>query len=201
MIRTAALALAIALPAAAIAAPGSPTHFTRDPALLKAKERQLVEGVRSQSPQAADALEKAFAQDIIAQLQPSFRETGLDSNDMADMTTAYWINAWEAANGIVGRKTASALVRGARNQIAGMMAKNPATAGMTDAQKQDVADTMLLQGLMIAVRMKSAAAKGPEVQRQMSDTIAKEAQQVTKTDLRSLALTADGFRPRGAEKK
>lgn len=196
MIRTAALVFAIALPAAVIAAPGSPTHFTRDPALLKAKERQLVDAVRTQSPQAADALEKAFAQDIIAQLQPSFRETGLDSNDMADMTTTYWINAWEAANGIVGRKTDPALIRGARNQIAGVMAKNPATASMTDAQKQDVADAMLLQGLMIAVRMKSAAAKGPEVQRQMSDTIAKEAQQVTKTDLRAVTLTAEGFRPR-----
>ena len=185
-------------PQSLLAAPGSPTHFTRDPALLRAKQQKLIDGMRAQNPQAAAALQQAFSQDIIAQIRPAFEEVGLDSDDMADMMAAYWINAWEAANGIVGQKTDRALVQGAQRQIASTIAKNPAMAKLTDAQRQDIADTMILQSLLIAARMEGAVKQGPEAQRQMSAAIAQEAQQQTKTDMRAVTLTADGFKPKNA---
>jgi len=192
------LMLCLVLAGAALAAPGSPTGFTRDPALFKAKVQTLVDAMRAQNPEMAKALQQAFSQDVIAQLQPSFREMGLDSNDMADMMTVYWVNAWEAAHGLVNHKTDKALITGARAQIADIMAKNAALARMTDAQRQDVADTMIIQALIVSARMEAAAKQGADVQRQMSDTIAQEAQQITKTDLRAVDLTAQGFRPKGS---
>lgn len=183
---------------ASMAQTASPTHFKRDPALLAAKERQLVELTRAQNPAMADALQKAFREDLIAQLEPLLRQVGLDPDDMADMTTVYWVNAWEAANGVIGSQPDRALVQGARQQIAGVLAKNPGLAQMTDAQKQDVADTMIIQGLLVDARMQ-AVAKQPAAQRkQMSDTIAAEAQQLLKTDPRAVALTPQGFKPKAS---
>lgn len=194
--RSILFAAALLAPTVVLAAPGSPTHFTRDPALLKAKQQKIVEMARAQSPQMAAALEQAFSQDIIAQLDAPLRAAGLDSSDMADMTTLYWINAWEGANGIVGRQTDPALVRGARAQLAGVMAKNPSMAQMTDAQKQDIADTMIIQGLLIEARMQGAAKQGAAAQKQVSDAVASEAQQMLKTDLRAVMLTPQGFKPK-----
>ncbi|VWX54251.1 DUF6683 family protein [Novosphingobium sp. 9U] len=190
------IAGALAWPGATLAQAPSPTHFTRDPALLAAKEQELIAATRAQNPAMADALQKAFSQDIIAQIAPQLRTVGLDPDDVADMTTVYWVNAWEAANGLVGREPDRALVQGARRQIAGVLAKNPALAKMTDAQKQDIADTMIIQGLLVDARMQ-AVAKQPAAQRkQMSDAIAGEAQQMLKTDLRAVTLTPQGFTPK-----
>jgi hypothetical protein len=171
------------------------TRFTRDPALLEAKEAQIVALMRQQSPDAAADVEQLFSQDLLALLAPELQRMGLDDQDMADMTTVYWVAAWEASNGVVGRQTDPALVRGARDQIAGVLGANPATQAMSDREKQDVADTMLLQAILVEARMGAAASAGAAMQTQMSDTIHAEASGMLNTDLRQVTLTAAGFAP------
>lgn len=171
------------------------TRFTRDPALFEAKQAQIVDAMRQQSPQAAAEIEKLFAQDLLALVRPELRRMGLDDQDAADMTAVYWIAAWEASNGIVGRKTEPAMTQGAREQIARLMAANPAMAQMSDRDRQDLADTMFLQAILAEARMDSAAKAGPTVQKQMSDMIHAEASQLLKTDLRKVTLSAAGFSP------
>ena len=175
--------------------PASITRFTRDPALLEAKEAQIVALMRQQSPDAAAGVEQLFSQDLIALIAPELERMGLDDQDMADMTTVYWVAAWEASNGVVGRQTDPALVRGARDQIAGVLGANPATQAMSDREKQDVADTMLLQAILVEARMGAAAGAGAAMQTQMSDTIHAEASGMLDTDLRQVTLTAAGFAP------
>lgn len=173
----------------------SVTRFTRDPALLEAKEAQIVALMRQQSPEAAAEVEQLFAQDLIVLLGPQLERMGLDHQDMADMTAVYWIAAWEASQGIVGRETDPALVTGAREQIAGGLAANPATARMSDREKQDLADTMLLQAILVEARMAAAAGAGDAMKSQMSDTIHAEASQLLDADLRQVRLTPSGFAP------
>lgn len=173
------------------------TRFKRDPALLRQKEAQIVAAMRRQSPQAAAEVEQLFARDLIGLAEPELRRMGLDHQDMADMTAVYWVSAWEASNGIVGRKTDAAIVKGARDQLARAITANPALARMSDREKQDIADTMLLQTMLIEARMDSAAKAGPAMQQRMSDAIHAEANQILKTDLRKVALTAAGFAPSG----
>lgn len=170
------------------------TRFKRDPARLEAMQAKLVDQMRQTAPEAASDVEKLFGQNLIATLAPQMAQLGLDTNDMADMTTVYWVTAWEASNGIVGRQTDPALVKGARDQIAKTMAS---AAQMTDAQKQGVADMMLLQGLLAEARMGAAAKAGVATQQRMSDTIHAEAGRILKTDLRQVALTPAGFAPKG----
>lgn len=195
MLRRLVLVLALVSLGMAQAAEAVSTRFVRDPALTKAKEAQIVAAMRQQSPQAAAELEKLFAQDVLRTVSPELKQLGLDPNDMADMTAAYWVSAWEASQGIVGRRTDPALVKGARGQIAGVLAANPATAKMSDADKQNVADTMLLQAVLADLRMRSAAPAGPEMQKKMSDAIHAEAAQLIGTDLRAVRMTAAGFAP------
>ena len=171
------------------------TRFVRDPARFRANQQKLVAALRQQSPQMADAVAQAFAGDLLATLAPELRKLGLSDADMADMTAAYWVSAWEAAHGIIGRQTDPALIAGARKQIAGTMASS--AARMSDGDKQDVADMMLFQALLVDARMKGVAQAGTAQRRRMSDAIAGEAAALLKTDLRAVDLTPAGFKPRG----
>ncbi len=155
------------------------TRFTRDPALFEAKQVQIVDTMRQRvSSRPRPRLKSCSRRDSLALVRPELRRMGLDDQDAADMTAFYWITAWEASNGIVGRKTEPAVAKGARDQIAGIMAANPAMAQMSDREKQDIADTMFLQGLLAEARMDSAARAGAAVQKQMSDMIHAEASQI-----------------------
>lgn len=195
------LAIAVSGSAAVLAAlpqgnaerPTASSRFIRDAAQFRARQDQLVNGLRQQSPQAAAALEQVFSQDVLALLAPEMRRMGLNDQDAADMTAIYWIAAWEASHGIVGRKTDPAVVKAARNQIAGILASNPATRQLDDRAKQEIADTMLLQTILLEARMDAAAKSGPAMQKQVSDAIHGEASALLKTDLRQLNLTAAGF--------
>ncbi|AHE52027.1 DUF6683 family protein [Sphingomonas sanxanigenens] len=168
------------------------TGFTRDPAAFEAKQNQMVAALRQRSPQAAAELEGLFRQDLLGMIAPEMRRMGLDMDDMADMTAVYWVAAWEASNGIVGRKTDPRLARGARDQIARTFAGNAGLARMSDRDKQDVADTMLLQAILVEARMQTAAAN-PSMRKQVSDAVHTEAGQLIKTDLRRVKLTPAGF--------
>lgn len=190
----AGVALASGSAAATQSSPGgAATRFVRDPARFEANQAKLVAATRSRSPAMADALDRSFRQDILGAVSAELRRVGLDTSDVADMTAAYWVMAWEAANGIIGETTDPALVDGARRQIAGRMAKS--TAALRDAEKQDIADAMLLQALVIDARMKAVAGQGAAARRKMSDAIHAEAAQILRTDLRRTTLTPAGFAP------
>lgn len=195
---TGPIASAVKQRAGTPAASAASSRFVRDPALFKAKQAKIVELMRQQSAQAAAEVEQLFAQDLIAMVRPSLREVGLDDQNAADMTAMYWIVAWEASHGIVGQKTDPAVARGARNQIAKLMAGTPQLAQASDRDKQDIADTMFLQAVLVEARMGSAAKAGPDMQRKMSDAVYAEAQQILKTDLRRVKLTSAGFAPETA---
>ncbi|MBW6526298.1 hypothetical protein KZ813_05550 [Sphingomonas sp. RHCKR7] len=185
----------VAPPPAAIAAASTvATRFARDPARFEDNKRKLIAAYRRRSPALGTALEKAFAQDLLTLLAPEFRRLAIRPDDVADMTAAYWVTAWEAAHDIVGRQTDPALVQGAARQIAGKL--GPSVARLSDAEKQDLADTMLLQTLVVDARMKAVASGGAAARRRMSDAIAAEAAQLLRVDLRQVELGAAGFTPR-----
>ncbi|TCP33626.1 DUF6683 family protein [Sphingomonas sp. BK235] len=171
------------------------TRFTRDPARFEANKRKLIAAYRRQSPALGAALEPSFKQDLLTLLAPEFRRLGIRPDDVADMTAAYWVTAWEATNNIVGRQTDPALVRGAARQIAAKL--GPGVARLSDAEKQDMADMMLLQTLVADARMKAVASGGAAARQRMSDAIAAEAAELLHVDLRQVELGAAGFTPRG----
>jgi hypothetical protein len=193
MLRAAALTFALLLPAAVMAQAPSDTQFRRDPALMRARQAQLVAAIKAKDPAAAASLETAFRQDVVEAVRPAFQRFGFTPDDAADMTAAYWITAWEAVHGKVGVETEPAVARGVRAQLAGALA--PKLRGRANAEKQEIADTMLLQMLFADARMRAAQSGGPAKVRMMSDTIYREASALLKTDLRKVEMTAAGFKP------
>lgn len=171
------------------------TRFVRDPAQLRRAQQQVLAAIRQRSPQVANELTPLFSQDLLAVIGPELKRLGLRDDDMADMTAVYWITAWEGANGIVGSETDPKVAKAARDQLAGVLAADPAVATMTDRDKQFVADTMFLQGVFNELRMEAAATTGPKLKQQTSDAIYAEAKQALKTDLRQMTLGVAGFTP------
>lgn len=194
-LRLSAAPVAFLAVAAVAQAPASDTGFRRDPALMRAKQDQLVAAIRAKDPATATQLERAFQQDVAEVMRPAFRPFGFTPDDAADMTAAYWVTAWEASHGKAGVQTDPAIARGVRKQIAGLL--GPQLRGKSDADKQDIADAMLLQTLFADARMTAAKQAGPEPLRAMSDTIHREASQLLKVDLRRVEMTAAGMRPVG----
>ncbi|MBB3472944.1 hypothetical protein [Sphingomonas sp. BK345] len=193
MLRAAALTFGLLLPAAVMAQTPADTRFRRDPALMRVQQAQLVAAIKAKDPATAAALETAFRQDVVEAVRPAFQRFGFSPDDAADMTAAYWITAWEAAHGQVGVETDPAIARGVRAQLAGVL--GPKLRGRGDAEKQEIADTMLLQMLFADARMRAAKAGGDAKVRAMSDAIHAEASELLKTDLRQVEMTASGFKP------
>lgn len=198
MLRAAALTFGLLLPAAVMAQAPADTRFRRDPALMRVRQSQLIAAVKAKDPATAAALETAFRQDVVEAVRPAFRRFVFTPDDAADMTAAYWITAWEAAHGQVGVETDPAIARGVRAQLAGVL--GPKLRGRGDAEKQEIADTMLLQMLFADARMRAAKAGGAAKVRAMSDAIHAEASELLKTDLRQVEMTAAGFKPVAAAK-
>jgi hypothetical protein len=163
-------------------------RFTRDPDRFRAKEEQFAAALGQQSPQAAAAVRQLFARDVLGAMRPELRRLGLDDQDVIDMTALYWIAAWEASNDIVGRRTSPADARSARDRLAAGLLSDPAIRSLSETDRQDIADTMLLQAIMAAGRMEAAARAGADVRARMSDTIHAEAKQLLHVDLRRTGI-------------
>lgn len=198
MLRAAALPFGLLLPAAVMAQAPADTRFRRDPALMRVRQAQFVAAVKAKDPTTASALETAFRQDVVEAVRPAFQRFGFTPDDAADMTAAYWITVWEAAHGQVGVETDPAVARGVRAQLAGVL--GPKLRERRDAEKQEIADTMLLQMLFADSRMRAAKAGGAAKVRAMSDVIYGEASELLKTDLRQVEMTVAGFKPVAAAK-
>ncbi|WP_347304135.1 DUF6683 family protein [Croceibacterium sp. TMG7-5b_MA50] len=181
--------------AQAAASPATIT-FTRDPTRFEAKKEQIAATFQQASPEAGAQVRQFLAQDLLALIAQPMAAMGLDTQNVIDMVATYWIAAHDAVNGVVGQQTDPALARAARDQIAATMAGDTQLTQMSEAERQDLADTMLLQALLIEGRMQSAAGSGPAMVRQMSDQIYQEASALTGTDLRAVNLTTAGFVPK-----
>lgn len=186
-----ALLVAVPLLVAQSAAPD--TQFRRDPALMLQRQAALLAQWRARDPRAAAALAPLLRRDVVEPLRPLFRQYGLSAEDAADMSTVYWITAWEGVHGSIGAQTDPAIVRGVQRQLRGKL--GALLRGKPDAVKQEIADTMLLQFLFADARLRAAAKRGPADVERVGDAIRREAATLLKVDLGTLDMTAQGFRP------
>ncbi|MDH0863540.1 DUF6683 family protein [Mitsuaria sp. GD03876] len=119
---------------------------------------------------------------------------GLKPHDTADALAAYWVLSWQVANGAEATRAQSL---GVREQVLGVLARNPAYGRLDDAGRQDFAETLMLNFLLQhgafvdATQRKDAAALRP-----LGDAAATRFKAETGVDLRALALTDKGLVPK-----
>jgi hypothetical protein len=149
---------------------------------------------RAVDPAGAAQMEQFFAStDIIGLMGTAIAPYGLRIDNVADAFAVYWINAWEAANGVVGAQETRARVQAVKVQAANGLSQSPEFASASDAQKQEMAEALLVQAALISSAME-AAANDPAKLRAISNAVMQGAAK-SGLDLNKMTLTEKGFVP------
>ena len=160
--------------------------------LRRANYASFVERARRVDPGGAAGLEANLKLDPIALMKPQLAQVGLRTDNVADAYAAYWIEAWEAVHGVTGqtsRGKADAVIKQSANAILA----TPAFATATPAQKQELAEAMLVQAMLVAAAREQA--NGDEARLAEIGRAVEKGARATGFDLRAVTLTEEGFIP------
>ena len=179
---------------------GSRSHPKANPAVLlyrpslAARQRNMeafVARIEAADPASAASLRRDMAKgDLIVRATPVLKAIGADPNNVADAMAMYLVVAWHGARG--DDKETKAEFRGVRGQLARAVAGNPAMARVTDAVKQQTAETMILNALLTDASVTDAM-KNPERLAGVRTTVAQSARRTFGFDVTRLRLGANGF--------
>ncbi len=180
----------------AIAAPanaGVTFTYVHSPQRTQQNLANFVE--RTPNPGAKSELRAMIAAQpgIMEEIRTSIRPYGLDSHNVADAYALWWINSWlvsEKRHDDADRATIDAVKR----QVRAAFAATPDFANTSDAERQEYAEALLLQGVILGTALEQH--KGdPATLDQISQAALKGAK-ASDVDLSRMTLTPNGFVPR-----
>jgi hypothetical protein len=165
--------------------------YTPSKSLRKKNLANFVSKTRATDPAGADQMEQLFANgDIISQIDSAIAPYGLTSSNAADAYAVWWVAAWQVANSDT-RDVNGATYKAVSAQAARGFATSPEFANATDAQKQEMAEAMLIQAAMIDAA-KDNFAGDPAMMKQLA-TAVKQGAKKSGLDLDTMTLTDEGF--------
>ncbi len=155
--------------------------------------QSFVNKTKANDPAGAEQMEQLFASsDVIGTIGLAMNNIGLNRNNAADAFTVYWISAWKASVG--DKSTASpAAYQAASAQAARGLSSSAEFARASDAQKQEMAEALMIQAALIDAHMEAAAAD-PAQMKALSKAV-KQGARASGLDLDSMTLTENGFVP------
>lgn len=116
---------------------------------------------------------------------------GLRPGDTADALASYWVLNWVMANGGDSNRSQ---VMAVREQVRPIMAANPAYARLSEAQRQEFAEVLILNFLIQHAAYIDALKRGDrDAQRRIGDAAVARFKSEMGVDLRRLRLTNAGF--------
>jgi hypothetical protein len=128
---------------------------------------------------------------VMAEIDKSMAAVGLKSNNVADAYAVYWTNAWLGARGRNDDLPKSQMIA-VRNQAANALLLNPKLKSATNIQKQELAEAMILQGVLISATINNAKSD-PILTDKVKVAIAQGAREMG-LNLDQMTLTPQGFR-------
>jgi hypothetical protein len=165
--------------------------FTPSAARTRTNLKDFTNNTRSIDPAGAAQMEQLFAStDVIGLIGDVMKDYGLNPNNLADVYAVYWVNAWQASRGDMS-DISPAAYKAVSAQAARGLSVSPEFAAATDAQKQEMAEALMIQAAMIASHMEIAAGNPAQMR-----AIAKAVTQGAKAsglDLANMELTEQGF--------
>lgn len=177
--------------------PDAVTGYRPLPAVSARVRRQfvVVMGERvgvANARQIATAMERG---DPVANWSRLVTSDGLRSGDVADALAAYWLLNWTMANGKEGNQTQ---VLAVRDQVHGILASDPRHAVLSETQRQEMAETLMLNFLIQHAAYGDAFKRGDrEAMRRLGDAAVARFRSEMGLDLRRLQLGNSGFTPDG----
>lgn len=152
---------------------------------------RLINDIRANNPDAADKLERTFASnDFIDRIGKIMVASGLNSNNLADAYAFYWVNAWQAFSGR-DRDLSKTELAAVRSQTTRILLAMPMFKNATDAQKQEIAEMMIIQTIFISASIDDAKSNPTELANAKA-SIAKGAKSFG-LEIDRMTLTSQGF--------
>jgi hypothetical protein len=166
-------------------------NYTPQKSRTRANLQAFVNKTRATDPAGAARMEQLFAStDIMGQIASVMADYGLSKNNAADAFAVYWIAAWQAANGQTDTRSPETY-QAVSTQAARGLSQSPEFAAANDAQKQEMAEALLIQAAMIDAHKESAAAD-PSQMKLLGNAVAKGAA-ASGLKLFEMTLTEEGF--------
>lgn len=165
--------------------------FAFDPKRTEANLRMFLE--RTPDPQAKADLQQLLQSQpgIIGEIASAMRTRyGLEPNNFADVYAAWWITAWNTAQNRAADPDV-ATVAAVRDQALFALIDAPDFLSLNDAKRQEIAEALLLQALLMSAAVEQAA-DDPGLLDQIAQAAARMALQ-NGIDLAALQLTPRGF--------
>jgi hypothetical protein len=149
--------------------------------------------LRVADPARAEQMGVIFSSgDVIADIDGLMQSMGMSAGNTADAWAIWWIGAWQVASGD-NRPFNASVYKAVSAQAARAMTGSPEFANATDAQKQEMAENMLLQTALISASKGIYA--GDRAMLQKLGTDVKQGAKRAGIDLDAMTLTEDGFVP------
>lgn len=138
--------------APALVARAEALNFKVSPAVRQKAIETFVGGITEASPEAGAELKKGFASvDVFGEIGKDIKaKYGLSNTNLADVWAVYWSYAWLMTQGRTDDPTRAQVV-GLRDQFRPLLLSLPAVAGLGDAQKQEMAESLLLQTVLFGI--------------------------------------------------
>lgn len=172
----------------------APTTYVASPVVSARVQKQFADWVGQQSgPEAGRKVGEILrGGDPVRSWAGIVGGDGLRPGDVADALAGYWILNWAMANGADNNR---AQAQAARRQVAELIAANPAYARLAPAQRQEMAETLMLNFLLQHAAYVDAMKRGDKaLMGRLGDAAAARFQREMGVDLRRLELTpAAGF--------
>lgn len=136
-------------PKPAPGASASTLNFKVSPTVRQKVIQAFVQEMSGLSAEAGAEWKKVFtATDVFAAVEGEVKTRfGLSSTNVADVWAVYWSYAWLMTRGRTDDPTRAQVV-GLRNQFRPLLLSLPEVAGLNDARKQEMAESLLLQTVM-----------------------------------------------------
>jgi hypothetical protein len=152
---------------------------------------KFVAKTRATNPSGADQMEQVFASgDVINMMDTAMQGKGMTVSNAADAYAVWWVAAWQAVNGDSSERN-SAAYKAVSGQVARGLASSPDFVNATDAQKQEMAEALLVQAVMID-QLKEMYANDPGMTQKLA-TAVKQGAKASGIDLDKMTLTEQGF--------
>ncbi len=176
----------------AAASASARTTYQSSPAITQRVKRQFADFVRSTGGDGAGIAAAMDQQDFFARWGQHVSQYGLRRGDVADAMTAYWMLNWQIANDV--RSVSRAQVQSVQSQVRAMMGDNRSFTGLNDAQKQEMAEVLILNFIAQSVAYEDAMRDNDAtMQRRLQNAATTRFQNEMNVDLRQLRLTGNGF--------
>lgn len=160
-------------------------------ARTRANLQKFVDKTREVNPVGAADMERLFASvDVINQIGIEMSRFGLSKNNAADAFALYWIAAWQAVN-LENSDPSISTARTVSAQAAYGLSLSQAFTQASDAQKQEMAEALMVQAALVSASVEVAGADRAQLEA-ISQAVAQGAA-ASGLELDQMTLTEDGF--------